>query len=156
VISTALLVFLLENNIIPVQQHGFMHRRSCSSMLLHTINEWKRLLDTHAGENIHAVAIDWEKAFYRMPHSRLLLILRKIGVRVTIYSWFTSYLTNRKQRVLYNGCFSKFHDVPSSVIQGPVLGPLLFNIFMSDLPNCVSSPLVMYADISTWYRHIFI
>ena len=82
------------------------------------------------------------------------IIIIKIGVRGTLYSWFRSYLANRKQRVLYNGCFSQYHDVPSGVIQGSVLGPLLFNIFMSDLPNCVSSPLIMYADDSTLFRHI--
>ena len=154
IISNALLIFLTINDVIPVHQHGFMPRRSCNSMLMYTLNEWQRLLDQHAGGHIHAVSIDWEKAFDKIPHSRLLLKLRKIGVRGTLFNWFQSYLINRKQRVMYDGCFSSFHNVPSGVIQGSVLGPLLFNIFMSDLPACVSSPIVMYADDSTIYRHV--
>jgi ribonuclease P/MRP protein subunit RPP40 len=56
--------------------------------------------------------------------------------------------------VHFNSVFSKSYNVSSGVIQGSVLGPLLFNIFMSDLANCVSSPLIMYADDSTLYRVI--
>jgi hypothetical protein len=58
------------------------------------------------------------------------------------------------QRVLFNCSFPQYHSVPTGVIQGSGLAPLIFNIFMSDLPSCVNSPLIMYADDSTLYRYI--
>jgi ribonuclease P/MRP protein subunit RPP40 len=67
---------------------------------------------------------------------------------------FSYYLDNRVQRVACGGQFSETLTVPSGVVQGSVLGPLLFNIFVSDLPNCVTSNLIMYADESNIYRHI--
>jgi ribonuclease P/MRP protein subunit RPP40 len=123
-------------------------------MLLKTINEWQTILDRFSGGHIHAIALYWEKAFDRIPHQRLLLKLRNAGINGILYAWFTSYFNKRKQRVLFGGQFSEYFNVPSGVIQGSVLGLLLFNIFVADLANCVSSRLVMYADDSTLYRHI--
>jgi ribonuclease P/MRP protein subunit RPP40 len=65
-----------------------------------------------------------------------------------------SSLKGRKKRVLFGGQFFDDFAVPSGVIQGSVLGPQLFNIFMSDLSNVVTSNLVLYADDSTLYRYI--
>jgi hypothetical protein len=118
VISFSLLDFVVNNDIIPVHQHGFMPRRSCRSMLLYSIDQWQKLLDTRAGSHIHAISIDWEKAFDRVPHSRLLLKLHNIGIRGPLLNWFHCYLLGRTQRVHFNSVFSKSHNVSSGVIQG--------------------------------------
>jgi ABC-type Mn2+/Zn2+ transport system permease subunit len=74
-------------------------------------------------------------------------------VRGTLLNWVGSYLTNRKKRAMFNGGISNYHNVTFGVIQGYVLGSVLFNVFMSALPICVTSLLVMYADDSTIFRH---
>jgi ribonuclease P/MRP protein subunit RPP40 len=84
-------------------------------------------------------SLDWEKAFDNIPHERLLLKLRNAGIKGSMFEWFKCYLNGRKQRVLCGGYFSDSMIVPSGVIQGSVLGPLLFNIIVADLPKWVSS-----------------
>jgi hypothetical protein len=154
IINKTMLEFLKHTNQIPIDQHGFLPKRSCNTMLLYIIDQWQKTLDVHSGGHIHVISLDWEKAFDRIPHSRLIWKLKNAGITGNLLKWLQSYLDHRVQRVLVNGVFSKWTDVPSGVIQGSVLGPLLFNIFVSDLPLSVTSKLVMYADDSTLYRHI--
>jgi hypothetical protein len=154
IICEKVLQHLYASRQIPDNQHGFLPRRSCSTMHLDTINKWQCTLDRNSGGHIHAISLDCEKAFDHIPHQRLLLKLRRAGINGSLHDWFASYLSNRKQRVLFDGEYSDEFDVPSGVVQGSVLGPLFFNIFISDLAHCVSSDLIMYADDSTLYRHI--
>ena len=154
IINQCIVTYLIDTNQISEFQHGFLPKRSCNTMLMYTINEWQKILDKSSGGHIHAISLDWEKAFDRIPHSRLLLKLNNAGITGMLLKWFNCYLSDRTQRVFVNGTQSKECKVPSGVIQGSVLGPLLFNIFVSDLPNCVDSKLIMYADDSTLYRQI--
>ena len=154
IVNQCIIMYLTDTNQISEFQHGFLPKRSCNTMLLYTINEWQKMLDKSSGGHIHAISLDWEKAFDRIPHSRLLLKLNNAGITGILLKWFNCYLSDRTQRVFVNGSQSKECKVPSGVIQGSVLGPLLFNIFVSDLPNCVDSKLIMYADDSTLYRQI--
>ena len=62
--------------------------------------------------------------------------------------WVEDFLHNRKQRVQVNGQFSKWSDVSSGIPQGSVLGPVLFVIYINDLPDSVLSDIIMYADDS--------
>jgi ribonuclease P/MRP protein subunit RPP40 len=68
--------------------------------------------------------------------------------------WLKSFLNSRRQCVLYKGMVSEQVDVTSGVPQGSVLGPLLFTLYMLDLPACVTSPVSQYADDTTIYRSI--
>jgi hypothetical protein len=154
IICKHLLHHLYQTGQVDKNQHGFLPRRSCSTMHLETINNWQQIPDCNPGGHIHAISLDWEKAFDRIPHSRLLLKLRGAGFNGSLLQWFKCYLYQRKQRVIFGGQFSDEFDVPSGVIHGSVLGPLIFNLFISDLSNAVSSDLVLYADDSTLYRHI--
>ena len=121
---------------------------------MHTIDEWSDYLDSKSGTHIHAIFLDWKKAFDRVPHKRLLSKLKHFGVNGCVLAWLTDFLSNRTQQVIYKGSQSLPCDVVSGVIQGSVLGPLLFNLYMIDLPKCVTSPIVQYADDSTLYRVI--
>jgi hypothetical protein len=117
-------------------------------------NEWTKIIDVHKGSHIHAIFLDWQKAFDKVPHDRLISKLKHFGVDGTLLQWLNSFLVGRTQYVVYQGARSEPCAVASGAIQGSVLGPLLFNIFMIDLPKCVTSPIVRYADDSTLYRII--
>jgi hypothetical protein len=139
--------YLTREKIIPDNQHGFRNGRSCTTMLTKTIESWTAAMDKKSGTHIHAVFLDWSKAFDKVPHERLLSKLEHYGIKGKLHGWFKSFLTGRTQQVVYGGSQSEPTNVLSGVIQGSVLGPLLFNIFVADLPNCVrNSDLKQYAD----------
>jgi Reverse transcriptase (RNA-dependent DNA polymerase)/Endonuclease-reverse transcriptase len=138
--------FLEANKVIPTQQHGFRARRSCTTLLAGTIDGWAAKLDEKSGAHIHVVFLDWAKAFDRVDHKRLLSKLSHYGIKGALLKWFESFLTGRTQFVRYGGARSEPSDVPSGVIQGSVLGPLLFILFVADLPDLVKTNIVQYAD----------
>jgi ribonuclease P/MRP protein subunit RPP40 len=126
------------------QQHGFVRGRSCLTNLLESFESWTRALDEGYGLDI--IYLDYRKAFDTVPHQKLLLKLRSFGMPEEIVNWIAAFLSGRKMRVGVNGAFSSWSEILSGVPQGSVLGPLLFILFVNDLPDCIKNSMRMFAD----------
>ena len=133
-------------------QHGFRQKRPCCTQLLETLDEWTSILEE--GDSVDALYLDFSKAFNSVPHQRLLLKLRSCRVGGKLLNWVEAFLTGRQQRVSVNGSRSEWAAVTSGVPQGTVLGPLLFVVFVNDLPGEVSSSVKMFADDTKIYRSV--
>ena len=140
------------HKILCDQQHGFRKRRSCDSQLLVTIQDISANLDE--GKQIDAVLLDFSKAFDKVPHQRLLLKLRHYGIRDSTLQWVQSFLLDRSKQVRVKGQASESSPVTLGVPQGKVLGPLLFLLYINDMPMKVSSTARLFADDSLLYRRI--
>ena len=143
---------LSSNNIVTPHQHGFRRGLSCETQLVSVIHEWSKILDTHGQVDI--IFLDLAKAFDSVPHERLLLKASYYGIRGKLHTWLRCFLTERKQRVVVNGTSSDWSAVSSGVPQGTVLGPVLFLLYINDLPNSISSTVKLFADDSVVYRQI--
>ena len=142
------LSFHLEsNNLIYKHQYGFLRGKSTEHALLHILNK----ISTAFNENKFCVGVflDLKKAFDTVPHDILLKKLKKLGISNTALSWFSSYLTDRTQKVEVNGDLSESKDLDMSVFQGTILGPTLFLCFINDLPNATELLTILYADDTT-------
>ena len=147
----------LLRHVAPVlssAQHGFLPGRSCITNLttyLHTA--WGSMSD---GCQTDAIYTDFSAAFQSVNHKLLLFKLAEsYGISGKIFDWFVSYLSDREQRVIVNGRTSEWAKVTSGVPEGAHLAPLLFSLFINDLPTVVaSSKCVMYADDVKIYRQI--
>ena len=99
--------------------------------------------------------MDFAKAFNKVPHKRLLYKLHWYGIRGSIHHWIQSFLSNRTQRVVIDNISSLPVSITSGVPQGTVLGPLLFLIYINDLPDYIKhSTIRLFADDRILYRPI--
>ena len=133
-------------------QHGFRRRRSCETQLLTLADELIKGLDK--GRQLDLAILDFSKAFDRVPHERLLKKLDHYGIRGKTLEWIRAFLTNRTQKVTVEGVVSESIHVKSGVPQGNVLGPILFLVFINDLPASVQSSSRLFADDCVVYREI--
>ena len=149
IICTRFTDFLDTNNLISSSQYGFRKKHSTTHPLLHFINHVSTALD----KKLHTIAIfcDLRKAFDTVNHKILLSKLSKLGVRGNELLWFKDYLSNRKQLVHLNGSNSLLLDILIGVPQGSILGPLLFLIYINDLPLCSKLLSLLFADDTTLY-----
>ena len=145
-----LYAFLEEHNILCKNQFGFKKKSNCAHSLIEITERIKESIDE--GKFGCGIFIDLKKAFDTVNHKILLLKLEHYGVRGAILKWFESYLTNRTQYVFYNGVSSDTLRITCGVPQGSVLGPLLFLIYINDLPN-ISEKLqfFLFADDTNIY-----
>ena len=92
------------------------------------------------------IYFDFAKAFDTVPHSRLLNKIQGYGIHGKATEWVRQFLKDRRQRVVIKGTKSDWGKVTSGIPQGSVLGPILFVLFINDLPDDILSSIVMFAD----------
>ena len=126
------------------KQHGFLRGRSCLTNLLATVETMSRKLDR--GEHVEACFLDLSKAFDTVNHRFLINKLNAYGVADNAVSWIRSFLGDRTMQVRVHDSLSTPSAVYSGVPQGSVLGPLLFLIFINDLPDYVENECLLFAD----------
>ena len=141
-----------KHNILADQQHGFRKGRSCETQLAALVDDLHQIVDDRGQADL--VIMDFSKAFDTVPHQRLLAKLHHLGIRNCMLSWIRTFLTKRHQCVVVDGESSQSSPVISGVPQGTVLGPLLFLVYVNDLPNQVSSHMRLFADDCIIYRRI--
>ena len=129
-------------------QSGFRPNHSCETSQM--INKWLGAINN--SEMIGMVKIDFRKAFDLVDHTLLLKKLKYYKISEETISWFSSYLLGRKQKVFVNNTLSEAENVICVVLQGSILGPLLFLIFINDLPLNIDNVLTdLYADDTALY-----
>jgi hypothetical protein len=120
--------------------------------ILEVIDKWSEALDE--GLDIDCICTDFQKAFDKVPHKRLIKKIKNYGITNPILSWIEDFLSRRYQRVSIKGEISNRMEDTSGIPQGSVLGPKLFVLYINDLPDAVESEAYLFADDTNIFRLI--
>ena len=146
VVHKQLVSHLTAHKLLDPRQSGYRQCHSTQTALLGILDDVR---DNIEGKQLNGLlAFDFSKAFDTIPHARLLVKLRQVGCAEPVVKWFGSYLSGRTQAVKdADGKLSSWQQLHTGVPQGSVLGPLLFSIFLLDLPSVLRhSRHMLYAD----------
>ncbi len=152
VIRDHLIDHMKKNLLLSDRQFGFISGRSTTLQLLKVLDDWTKILE--AGDDVDIVYFDFMKAFDKVPHKRLVKKIESFGITGSLLGWIKSFLNERWQRVVVNEAYSEEVQVISGIPQGSVLGPLLFVLYINDLPDTVLSESYMFADDTKLFRKI--
>ena len=144
VVHKRLLDHCMKNNIITDKQAAYLKGDSTVQQLLYIVDGIKK--QWTKGFLTHGIFLDVKAAFDKVWHRGLIAKLEQIGVGGDLLQLFTSYLSDRQQIVVVDGCKSSIRSVSAGVPQGSRLGPLLFIIYINDIIEDIESDILIFAD----------
>jgi len=133
---------MMNDNIRCDTQHGFVPGRSCMTQLL------------DGGDPVDVIYHDFRKAFDTLPRRRLMKKLEAYGIKGGLLTWTGNFLSGRRQRVVVNGKLSMWAGILSGMPQTSVFEPILFVIFITDLPDDVTCTAKIFADDSGLFQGV--
>ena len=136
--------YFMHNNFIAKEQFGFRIRHSTNQVIADVVNKLQISSDDRL--YTYLILLDLSKAFDTVDHQILLIKLEKYGIRGNTLKLIHNYLINRKQTVNINNTFSDLKTIKCGVPQGSILGPLLFSIYVNDLPKASNFDTRLFAD----------
>lgn len=155
IIYNSLFGYFQENKLLSDQQSGFRRGDSCTSQLLAITHELYKSFDCNPSLETRGVFLDLSKAFDKVWHEGLLYKLKCYGVEGGFYNILENYLRDRKQRVVLGGQSSNWLNINAGVPQGSILGPLLFLIYINDLPENIVSVSKLFADDTSIFSTVY-
>ena len=139
--------------LISSKQHGFIPKRSTTSNLITITTDLSNSFNNSSQTD--AIYIDFSKAFDKIDHEILISKLKQTDIHPSLITWSHDYLTDRSFNVIFDGYKSSNFTINAGVPQGSILGPILFILYVNDLPDVIkSSNCLMYADDVKIYREI--
>ena len=141
---------MTKYNLFSSEQHKFIRGKSCTTQLLNVLEDLTQALDN--GKVVDVIYLDFCKAFDKVPHRRLLKKLWSYGIRGKLHIWIKEYLLNRTQKVVVECKESATAQVKSGIPQGSVLGPILFLVYINDLPSVIMVLKKLFADDAKLYQ----
>ena len=147
-----MLKYFLDNNLISPKQSGIRPGDSCINQLLSINHDIFTSFDN--GLEVRGVFLDIFKAFDKVWHDGLIYKLKQNGIKDKLLCLLIDFLKKRQQRVVLNGQSSSWTKVNAGVPQGSILGPLLFLIYINDLPNGLQSNPKLFADDTSLFSTV--
>ena len=152
IIASHLGKHLNSHDLLYDLQHGFREKRSCETQLTMLVQDLAR--NVSKGKQTDLILLDFSKAFDKVNHFKLLWNLREYGIRGHVLAGIRAFLGNWSQTVVLVGEESGSVPVTSGVPQGSVLIPILFLVYINDLPVELSLEVRLFADDTAVYLTI--
>ena len=153
-IFDSLYTYFEENNLLSGCQSGFRKGDSCTSQLLAIVENIFRSFDANPSIDTRGIFLDISKAFDRVWHEGLVFKLKSYGIKGPLLGLIKDFLSERLQRVVINGQESSWENILAGVPQGSILGPLLFLIYINDLPINIESDVKIFADDTSLFSKV--
>ena len=155
VIYNQIYAYFTSNNLFFDSQYGFRKKHSTEDAAIELIDQVHHVFENNPQDHVVSVFLDLSKAFDTIDHAIMLKKLAHYGITGVALQWFKSYLSDRKQFILYDETESDLLNITVGVPQGSILGPLLFLIYINDAHRATQAlKFVHFADDTTLFQNI--